>query len=59
MKKDLCGRLQKNKDLKLIINVERLKPIRYSCSADRLELVVALLRLFLQSFTKRRRKKVN
>ena len=59
MKKDLCGRLQKNKDLKLIINVERLKPIRYSCSAYRLELVVALLRLFLQSFTKRRRKKVN
>ena len=57
MKKDLCGRLQKNKDLKLIINVERLKPIRYSCSADRLELVVALLRLFLQSFTKRRREK--
>ena len=59
MKTDLCGRLQKNKDLKLIINVERLKPIRYSCSVDRLELVVALLRLFLQSFTKRRRKKVN
>ena len=59
MKKDLCGRLQKNKDLKLIINVERLKPIRYSCSVDRLELVVTLLRLFLQSFTKRRRKKVN
>ena len=59
MKKDLCGRLQKNKDLKLIINVERLKPIRYSCSVGSLELVVALLRLFLQSFTKRRRKKVN